>query len=169
MATEARDVLEILAMFDHAKIEVWIEGGWGVDALLGAQSRDHGDLDLVVDAPRSDDARRVLEGNAFVCIYDDAPGRFSYQDARGREVDLSVAAADRYGDRWNLNRRIGRGDPDYPFECFVSGWIGGQRVQCLGPETQVLHHQGYEPEDVDRWDMGLLRERFDVALPELLR
>ena len=169
MAMEARDVLEILRVFADAKIDVWVEGGWGIDALLGTQTRDHGDLDLIIDAPRSEAARRTLEGHGFSLIYDDAPGRWAYRDDRWREVDLTVAAADRYGDRWNLNRSVGRGEPDYPFDGFTTGWIGGERVQCLTPGTQVAHHEGYEPEEVDLWDMEQLRVRFDVALPEHLR
>ncbi len=169
MATEARDVLEILDAFADEKIDVWIEGGWGIDALLGHQTRDHGDVDLIIDAPRSDDARRVLDRLGFSLIFDDAPGRWAFQDGQGREVDLSVAAADRYGDRWNVNRSTGRGEPDYPAECFTTGWIGGRSVECLGPAAQVAHHQGYELEDVDRWDMDQLRARFDVSLPDAFR
>jgi lincosamide nucleotidyltransferase A/C/D/E len=169
MAMEASDVVEIIAIFDRAAIDVWVEGGWGVDALIGNQSRDHGDLDLMVDAPRSDEVRRLLEESGFHCIFEDPPGRFAYEDALGRNVDLSISAADRYGDRWNLNRRLGRGEPDYPFDCFVYGWIAGHKVWCIGPETQVIHHLGYEPEPVDTFDMELLREKFDVSIPEPLR
>jgi len=30
-------------------IEIWLDGGWGVDALLGEQTRPHEDLDIVVE------------------------------------------------------------------------------------------------------------------------
>jgi len=30
-------------------IEIWLDGGWGVDALLGEQTRPHKDLDIVVE------------------------------------------------------------------------------------------------------------------------
>ena len=36
------------------------------------------------------------------------------------------------------------------------------------PSIQVLHHLGYEIEPVDRWDVELLRARFDVVIPESL-
>ena len=42
MGMEARVVLDVLAIFDAASIDVWVEGGWGIDALLGSQHRDHG-------------------------------------------------------------------------------------------------------------------------------
>lgn len=169
MGMEARDVLEVLAIFDAASIDVWVEGGWGIDALLGSQHRDHGDLDVVIDAPRAEDAKMLLADAGFRVIFEDPPGHWSYMDDRERIVDVSVAACDRYGDRWNTNRRTGRGEPDYPMDCFTYGWIGGQKVRCLGPDTQVAHHLGYEVEEVDRFDVELLRERFDVVVPEALR
>lgn len=169
MAMEARDVLDIVLLFEQAGIENWVEGGWGIDALLGVQNRDHGDLDLVVDAPRRDDTHRLLTGAGFAVIFEDPPGRCSFTDQRERTIDIAFAVADRYGDRWNLNRTMGRGEPDYPFDCFTYGWIGGRKVPCLGPETQVAHHLGYEIEDVDRFDVELLRERFDTRVPDALR
>ncbi len=169
MAMEARDVIDIVLLFEQAGIDIWVEGGWGVDALLGVQNRDHGDLDLVVDAARSNDTRQMLAGMGFDVIFEDAPGRCSFMDARERTIDISFAVADRYGDRWNINRTTGRGEPDYPFDGFTYGWIGGHKVACLGPETQVAHHLGYEVEEVDRFDVELLRERFDTAIPDPLR
>lgn len=166
---EARDVIDIVLMFEQAGIDIWVEGGWGIDALLGVQNRDHGDLDLVVDAPRSDDARRILAEAGFKVIFEEAPGRCSFMDGVGRTVDLAFAVADRYGERWNLNRATSRGEPDYPFDCFTYGWIGGHKVGCIGPETQIAHHLGYETEEVDLFDVELLRERFGIAIPESLR
>lgn len=166
---EARDVIEILRMFETASVDVWVEGGWGIDALLGAQNRDHGDLDVVVDAPRGEAAKAMLAAAGFQVIFEDPPGRWSFMDDRERIVDVCISASDRYGDRWNINRRTGRGDPDYPFDCFTYGWIAGTKVACLGPETQVVHHMGYDIEEVDLFDVELLRERFDVSVPAALR
>lgn len=41
-------VVEIIERFDSAGIMFWVDGGWGVDALLRKQAREHWDLDLVV-------------------------------------------------------------------------------------------------------------------------
>jgi len=169
MAMEARDVLDILLMFEQAGIETWVEGGWGIDALLGAQNRDHGDLDLLVDTEAAEGALAMLASAGFQIIFDEGPGHYSLHDGRHRVVDLNVAVGDRYGDRWNLNRQFGRGEPDYMFDCFTYGWIAGHRVACLGPETQISHHLGYEIEDVDKFDIKLIHERFDVAVPQALR
>src|SRR3954452_25100818 len=44
--TTCSDVLSVLALADGAGARLWIDGGWGVDALLGGQTREHGDLDV---------------------------------------------------------------------------------------------------------------------------
>lgn len=169
MRTDAGDVLALLTVLRLDDEPHWVEGGWGVDALLGQQSRDHGDLDLMIDHSCADRAEASLREAGFELIYEDWPGYVSYMHGTGHVIDLCITAADRYGDRWNVNRTVGRSEPDYPFDGFTYGWIGGQRVACLGPEVQIAHHQGYEPEEVDRWDVEQLRSRFDVAVPHALR
>ena len=46
------DAGSVLAAFDclenHA-IAAWVDGGWGIDALVSRQTRTHADLDLVVE------------------------------------------------------------------------------------------------------------------------
>ena len=42
----AEQVLEVLDLLKRSGIDPWVDGGWGVDAIVGTQSRSHGDLDL---------------------------------------------------------------------------------------------------------------------------
>ena len=44
----ADDVLHVVRIVREAGVTVWLDGGWGIDALLGAQFRRHEDLDVVV-------------------------------------------------------------------------------------------------------------------------
>jgi hypothetical protein len=41
----AEDALAPYDLFRSQGITVWLDGGWGVDALLGRQTRPHSDLD----------------------------------------------------------------------------------------------------------------------------
>lgn len=50
----AEQAVELLAELDAAGVRACVGGGWAVDALLGEQSRTHGDLDLWVTAPDLD-------------------------------------------------------------------------------------------------------------------
>ena len=43
------DVKQILQFAIDAEIKVFLDGGWGVDALLGYQSRAHNDIDIFVE------------------------------------------------------------------------------------------------------------------------
>src|SRR6266700_6998743 len=46
VAMTAADVLEIVDLLERVGVEPWVNSGWGVDALLGEQTRPHEDLDL---------------------------------------------------------------------------------------------------------------------------
>src|SRR5215471_15172124 len=41
-------VLALMNALDAATVSAWVAGGWGVDALIGHQTRRHYDLELVV-------------------------------------------------------------------------------------------------------------------------
>ena len=43
-----KDVIDLLEKIEQIGIDVWIDGGWGVDALLGRQTRPHNDIDIFV-------------------------------------------------------------------------------------------------------------------------
>jgi lincosamide nucleotidyltransferase A/C/D/E len=43
MTIEAADVVEILGWLGAVSVDVWLDGGWGVDALVGEQTREHKD------------------------------------------------------------------------------------------------------------------------------
>ena len=54
-------VVEVLAALENASVQVWLDGGWGVDALLGEQTRGHTDpLDSQSGPP---DELRVSESS----------------------------------------------------------------------------------------------------------
>ncbi|MFL5939492.1 MAG: nucleotidyltransferase domain-containing protein, partial [Gaiellaceae bacterium] len=81
------DVLDVLRRLDAAGLAWWIDGGWGVDALLGEETRPHDDLDLIVRREDLDRARALLP--EFVRVEDDWwPARYVLRDASGRQIDF---------------------------------------------------------------------------------
>ncbi|MFF8594565.1 nucleotidyltransferase domain-containing protein [Streptomyces sp. NPDC015220] len=158
----AEDVLTILAVLRNADADIWIGGGWGIDALVGRQTRRHRDLDLMHRESQEPDVVAALANAGFVQTLDWRPVRFVLTDPRGREIDLHplVLAAD--GSAVQASP-----DPEHPFvypaSCFTTGTILGSTVPCLSPEQQVHFHQGYEPADHDRHDMARLRQAFGIA------
>ena len=84
-------VLELLDQLDRANIRVWLDGGWGVDALLGRQTRAHHDVDIIVsvaDVPR---LREILGQRGFAIREGSPPYAFVLADRSGVEVDADDA------------------------------------------------------------------------------
>jgi len=44
----ADHVVGIYNLLESHGIKIWVDGGWGVDALLEEQTREHGDLDIAI-------------------------------------------------------------------------------------------------------------------------
>ena len=44
----ASDVIELLDFLERTGLEIHVDGGWAVDALLGEQTRSHDDLDIAI-------------------------------------------------------------------------------------------------------------------------
>ena len=56
----AREAAHLIAALTEADVDIWVEGGWGVDALVGVETRTHKDLDLFV--PLADSELDVARG-----------------------------------------------------------------------------------------------------------
>ncbi len=61
----AADVIEIYTELERLGVRIWIDGGWGVDALLGRQTRPHADLDIAVEENNVQALRTLLERLGF--------------------------------------------------------------------------------------------------------
>jgi lincosamide nucleotidyltransferase A/C/D/E len=158
----ADGVLAILAVLRRAEVDIWIGGGWGIDALVGQQTRQHRDLDLMHRSDQEPEVVEALSQAGFAETLDWRPVRFVVTDPAGREIDLHplLFAADGSA----LQASTDAEHPfTYPASCFVTGRIQGIAVPCLSADQQVYFHQGYEPADRDRHDMAQLRQTFGVA------
>src|ERR1700746_452246 len=64
-AMTAADVVDFYKAMEKMSVKIWVDGGWGVDALLEKQARPHSDLDIVIqqqDVPRF---RQYLEDHGY--------------------------------------------------------------------------------------------------------
>ena len=159
----AADVLEILDRLDAAKVEWWIDGGWGVDALLGYETRAHDDLDFAIRA--GDIERLPAIFPEFRHVHEDQwPAAYVLRDVEGRELDFHPLEFDEDGNGWQ---------PQAGGTCALwrrealraSGRIGGREVRCTSAQFQVEAHvyEGYD--DVDWAAVTALCERFGLPLP----
>jgi lincosamide nucleotidyltransferase A/C/D/E len=173
------DVIEILAALESGHVQAWVAGGWGVDALLGEQTRGHEDLDLVFDATDERGARAALEELGFRRIEEEhelvphalMPNRIVMRDGPGRTVDLHGVDLRTWPRGW-LERLAHEGRapaaPVDPEDRFARGSLDGRPVPCLSATLQLASRQVYEPTDSDRRDAALLCERYGLPLPRLL-
>lgn len=157
----AAAVSAILSVLRRAGVEVWVGGGWGVDALLGAQTRPHRDLDLMHRREQEPAVIAALAEAGYVETLDGRPVRFVVADRYGHEIDLHPLAFLPDGSARQASSAPGA-DFEYPAACFVTGTIQGSAVPCLSARQQVYFHQGYEPTDRDRHDMARLRHAFGL-------
>ena len=157
----ADDVLSVMTLLRAAGVDVWIGGGWGIDALLGRETRPHRDLDLMHRVEQEPTVVAALAEAGFAETLDWRPVRFVVTDPAGREIDLHPLAFAPDGSA--VQASFERDRPFvYPARCFVTGRIGDSAVGCLSAEQQVYFHQGYEPRDRDRHDMAQLRAAFGL-------
>jgi len=162
----ATDVLGILNALEGAALSVWLDGGWGVDALLGEQTRLHDDLDLVVQLEDSNGAVEALAAIGFRLDVDARPTRFVVGDVTDRRIDFHPVVFAEDGSARQIGAGARGGDAVYPVDGFGGiGEIAGCKVPCLTAELLVAHHQGYEPQAKDRHNVELLCARFSIPLP----
>jgi lincosamide nucleotidyltransferase A/C/D/E len=150
-------VFEVLSALDARGIAWWVAGGWGVDALVGEQTRAHRDLDLLVAGREADAAIDLLGGLGYVRETDGWPVRAEYVRPDGRCVDLHPLT---FHDDGSADQPGLEGEClPYPAAAFSIGRIGDRTVPCLSAEQQRAFHSGYEPRERVLHDLGLLDGR----------
>lgn len=162
VAVSARDAAEILDRLDAAGVWFCLEGGWGVDALLEEQTREHDDLDLAV---RMEDVERVRAAlPEFAAGEDEWPSSLVFRDGRGRRVDCHPLVFDEGGEGWQANLR---GEPfRWPREHLAArGRIHGRPARCISARLQLLWHGHEAYDDVDWNDVRALCRRFGLTAP----
>jgi hypothetical protein len=59
------DVVDFYRTITQLGIELWIDGGWGVDALLSEQTRPHKDLDIAIQQKDVAALRKFLHAQSY--------------------------------------------------------------------------------------------------------
>src|SRR5882762_4050178 len=95
MTSEA--LVDLLRLFQSAGIEVWLDGGWAVDALLGAQTRPHKDVDIILRVADLQNLRDILAVRGFEMRDGGTESNFVLADRSGLEVDVHAIVFDQKG------------------------------------------------------------------------
>ena len=157
----ANDVVALLRLLETNGIDAYVDGGWGVDALLGRHTRRHGDLDIAIQHRDVPMLRALLgaKGYSDVPRPDTRDCNFVLGDDQGHDVDVHSYTFDADG------RNVY--GVDYPIESLAgAGWINGYAVKTITPEWMVRFHSGYPLDANDYHDVLALCEKFGLDLPD---
>ena len=156
-----KDVADLIALLEQNGLEVYVDGGWAVDAVLGEQTRPHDDLDIALPQSQVPRLRELLTTRGFREQHRDDTweSNFVLADEAGRRLDVHSYTLDAAG--------LNVGGVAYRSEQLTGrGVIGGHAVRCISPEWLVKFHTGYELDQKDWHDVRLLCERFRIAVPD---
>lgn len=148
------EVLRVLDALAATGCRCWISGGWGVDALVGRQTRTHRDLDLGFDAGAEGSVVEALGALGYQVETDWRPVRLELVAPGSRWVDLHPVVLDADGDgvQAGFDGAVFRS----PATERVVGRLGGREVVCLSIAKQLELHRGYPSRVVDLHDVALL-------------
>ncbi len=155
-----QNAIDLIDLIESVGIEMYVDGGWGVDALLGRQTRPHLDLDIALPYRDLPLLRRLLIVAGFVQIptADTWEHNFVVQDEQLRRIDVHSYILDDSG------CNIG-GVAYFGHHLEGIGHIGGREVRCIPVDTMIEFHLGYEPDEGDFLDVLALCEAFGRPLP----
>lgn len=162
----ADDARALMSAITEAGVHACVGGGWGVDALLGVQTRAHSDLDLWVPADELHDLLRSLVAANVDRVYPwtgDRPWNWVLHDGHSRRVDLHLYEP-KPGGEWHYGSVLA-GECFPPDALAGTGRIGGLEVRCESPGWALRFRAGYPPREEDRHDVTLLCERFELEPP----
>ena len=165
---EVSHVLEVVDALETAGVRFWLDGGWGVDALVGEQTRLHADLDLALVASDLLSAEQALDRLGFKAaeVVPGLPARVVVEDERRGLVDLHPLFFDDQGNGWQQLSETGKAWGVYwASELNATGSVAGRLVSCLSPSLQFRFRLGYEWSDRDEHDVRLLSELFGLPRP----
>jgi lincosamide nucleotidyltransferase A/C/D/E len=180
----AEEMVALYTLLVERGVRVWVDGGWGIDALLEEQTRPHKDFDALVPFDDLGTLAGVLAGRGFTLKEtweenrwvahavrlpligrehrggSDVATAFVLRNGAGHELDVHVLTFDSRGygiPAWNA-------DVIFPPDALAGrGVIAGTPVRCLSAPMQMATHTGYALQAKDLRDLRLLHERFGIA------
>jgi len=155
------DAIEIITYAEENGINIWLDGGWGVDALLEEETRTHNDIDLFVEENNGKKFIDIIKEKGFAEIKEayTTPSHTVWKDTKDRIIDLHIF---KFNEQGNI---VFEGET-YTSNVFSGiGKIGNKMVRCIDAKNQVLFHLGYDYDENDIHDVKLLCERFNIPVP----
>ncbi len=165
----ASGVVDLHRQLIERGVDWCIVGGWGVDALVGEQTRPHKDLDVLLPLAAMNEALSLLAEQGFHLAYAweesqpvvcghplvgmPAPSAFVLDHRDGRQVDVHVydVREGKVSALWDTDRTL------RPDDLAAVGTIDAVQVRCMSAAMQLVCHQGYNLPAAQAEDVRLLQ------------
>ena len=137
------DVIDLYTTLEGLGVEIWIDGGWGIDALLGEQTRAHKELDIAIQQKDVPMLRQFLLTRVYrdVKLEEAKAWNFVMGDEHGREIDVHVNVFEDKGD--GLYGPAEKGEMYHATSLTGKDEIESYTVRCILPEWMVKFHSAY--------------------------
>ncbi len=151
-----KDLFEVLDCMEELDITYWLDGGWGVDVLIGRQTREHRDVDINFDSCHTDGLLDALLAAGYVIETDWRPVRIELHHPERGYLDIHPFVLSKDGTAKQADLEGGW----YEFEAdyFGRAVFAGREIPCISAKGQEIFHAGYEPREVDLHDMKIIEE-----------
>ena len=162
------ELLRVASALDENHLPYWIAGGWGLDILVGCETRRHGDLDFVLDAFHENlpvvatmlvglgyQRKTPLGGTMWF------PDAEVYEDLDGHHIEvlninwkLLTVAGELLSHGSSARQSLVAVDAAIAPQELLSrltsmGELDGVPLPTLSVAAQQLFHLGYQPRDED--------------------
>lgn len=159
----AEQVLGIYNLLKYFKINIWIDGGWGIDSLLQKETRFHSDLDIVIEVSNLKQSMKILETIGYILLETDDYREWNFVLSNGnKKIDFHVIKFDKNGHGIYGPEENNEYYPNYAFGAV--GRINNQDVNCISIQYQVESHSGYTLRDKDIMDMYNLSKMYKLQI-----
>lgn len=167
-------LLEICTALEALGVRLFLDGGWGVDALLGKETRPHKDVDFIIDISDVEKVTKYFEDHGFKPSQEEEgfPWHFILESTDAM-ADIHVVQFNETGGASYGPKEWKAQFPAYAFRGL--GKVNGTRVRCLSAEYRidcltvgygVITRTGYTLKASDYEDMAKLCEHFTISMPE---
>lgn len=152
--TTKEDVMTVIKILEDAGITYWLDGGWGIDALVGRQTRAHRDIDIDFDARHTEELLKILADYGYEVDTDWTPVRIELYSKEFGYLDIHPFVLNDDGTSKQANPEGGW----YEFEAdyFGNAVFEGKTIPCISVKGQKVFHTGYKLRDIDKHDMEMI-------------
>lgn len=146
------DLMNLLDLMESISgMGYWLDGGWGVDVLVGKQTREHRDADINFDARYTDALLETLMTHGYEITTDWRPVRIELCHPELGYADIHPFVINEDGTAKQADLEGGW----YEFEAdyFGKAVFEGRTIPCISAKGQKIFHTGYELREVDKHDI----------------